>query len=580
MLSSFGTQIPFSYKYLNICRDNIPLRPNETFTELLSGTRAEYTSFLLDMNFNESCKISCEKKFSKKDIKKFKWFIDRDYFFNFYLDSLPSGYSSTDMYTNETITTFYQGIPIGFVSNDTYFIYNHYIIYVDINKKDDKFQIVGFSIEPVSVEQKTIDICENLVIENGGDYFRDFNNFYAQELIEDDVLFTYDVVFKLSDKTFSSRWDRYIRKGKEYHWLGLIFANIILFLFSFLVIYILSRAIKKNIDIYNSNTIIEDNIIDEFGWKQVCNDVFRKPKNLILFSCFIGTGFELLLIIMVSLIYNVIGFIHPERRGNLLNQMVICFCIMSIFGGYVSTYIYKNNDGKLWLKNALVTSFLFPGISLIILIIVRILFSLESSTVGFKISEIALLVILWICISTPLVLLGSFFAIKRRKIKYPCKINKLPTSIGVKPWYLKLKYITWLTGLIPFSAIFIEFIYLLGYMWRYQVFYLASFLTLSIIFLVILSSEISIIFIYLNLNRGDYNWWWKSFFVSASPTLYILILSVYYFLYLNISRFTAILVYFLIMGLISVITALVCGSCGVIFTFYFLYFIYSKIKVD
>ena len=119
------------------------------------------------------------------------------------------------MYTNETITTFYQGIPIGFVSNDTYFIYNHYIIYVDINKKDDKFQIVGFSIEPVSVEQKTIDICENLVIENGGDYFRDFNNFYAQELIEDDVLFTYDVVFKLSDKTFSSRWDRYIRKEKN-----------------------------------------------------------------------------------------------------------------------------------------------------------------------------------------------------------------------------------------------------------------------------------------------------------------------------------------------------------------------------
>ena len=211
MLSSVKTQIPFSYNYLDLCEDENPYRPNETFTELLSGTRAEYTSFLLDMNFNESCKISCEKKFSKKDIKKFKWFIDRDYFFNFYLDSLPSGYSSTDMYTNETITTFYQGIPIGFVSNDTYFIYNHYIIYVDINKKDDKFQIVGFSIEPVSVEQKTIDICENLVIENGGEYFRDFNNFYAQELIEDDVLFTYDVVFKLSDKTFSSRCQTYKR---------------------------------------------------------------------------------------------------------------------------------------------------------------------------------------------------------------------------------------------------------------------------------------------------------------------------------------------------------------------------------
>ena len=580
MLSSTSTQIPFSYKYLNLCREKIPSRPNETFTELLSGTRAEYTSFILEMNFNDSCKQFCDKEFKQKDIKIFKWLIDRDYFINFYLDSLPSSYTTIDVYTNKTYVNYFQGIPIGFEENDKYYIYNHYNIFIDINKKDDKFQIVGFSIEPLSIEQKDIIDCENLVSDDDTAYMRDYyNNFYAQELKEGNILFTYDVIWRNSNKTFFSRWDRYLKSGKEYHWLGLIFSNILLFIFSFLLIYILTRAIKKNIEIYNNKVLI-DEIIDDYGWKQVCNDVFRKPKNLITFSCMIGTGIELLLIIIISLIYNVIGFTHPERRGNLLNQMVICFCFMSIIGGYVSSYVYRNNDGKEWLKNSLATSILFPGISLKLLIIVRFLFSLEKSSIGFKISEIALLVVLWICISTPLTLIGSFLALKKRKIKLPCKINILPTSIGQKPWYLKLKYSIWVTGLIPFSTIFIEFIYLLGYMWRYQVYYLASFLTLSLLILVILSSEISIIFVYLNLCKGDYNWWWKSFFTSASPSLYVFILSIYYFLYLNITRFTAIIVYFLIMGFFSAVIALVCGSCGVIFTFAFLYFIYSKIKID
>ena len=371
MLSSTTTQIPFSYKYLNICREKIPLSPNETFTELLSGTRAEYTSFILEMNFNDSCKLFCEKKFKEKDIKRFKWLIDRDYFINFYLDSLPSSYTTTDVYTNETYVNYFEGIPIGFEDNDKYFIYNHYNVYIDINKKDDKFQIVGFSIEPLSIEQTDIIDCENLVSDDDTVYMRDYyNNFYGQELKEGNVLFTYDVIWRNSNKTFFSRWDRYLKNGKEYHWLGLIFSNIILFIFSFLLIYILTRAIKKNIEVYNSKVII-DEIIDDYGWKQVCNDVFRKPKNLILFSCIIGTGIELLLIIIISLIYNVIGFTHPERRGNLLNQMVICFCFMSIFGGYISSYVCKNNDGKEWLKNSLATSILFPGISLKILIIVR-----------------------------------------------------------------------------------------------------------------------------------------------------------------------------------------------------------------
>ena len=578
MLSSIETQIPFTYGYLDLCNEDGP-EPNETFTELLSGTRAQYTNYVFNMNHNETCISSCVKEFKDYEVDDYIWLINRNYYINFYLDSLRAGRSKTQSHINKTYTSYISGIPIGFVDDDVYYIYNHYNIYIEVNKKDDKFQIVGFSIEPLSIKQKSSEKCQSFIINDGTLLRRDRLNMEYQELKEKEIFFSYDVIFIPSNKTFASRWDRYIRGGKEYHWLGLIYSNILLFIFSFIILFILSRAIKKDIEIYNKNAI-GDNEIDEYGWKQVCNDVFRKPKNLFIFSAFIGTGIQLLLILILSLIYNLLGYIHPEQRGNLLNHMVIGFCFMSFFGGFISTTVYKNNKGREWLKNTIITALLFPGLCLIILIIVRILFSIESSSVGLKISEILKLVILWICISSPLILFGSFLAIKRKNIKYPCKINVLPTTISDKPWYLKLKYIVWLTGLIPFATIIIEFIYLMGYMWRYQVFYLVSFLTLSIVFLVILSSEVSIIFIYLNLCKGDYNWWWKSFFVSASPALYIAVFSIYYVFYIDITRFTAIVVYFLIMALVCSLTALICGSCGVISTFGFLYYIYSKIKID
>jgi transmembrane 9 superfamily protein 2/4 len=162
----------------------------------------------------------------------------------------------------------------------------------------------------------------------------------------------------------------------------------------------------------------------------------------------------------------------------------------------------------------------------------------------------------------------------------PYKVNAVPTKIGNKPWYLKLKYITWFTGLIPFITIFIEFIYIIEAMWRHQVYFVASFLGFSFISLSITSMEISIIFIYLNLCKGDYNWIWKSFFVSASPAMYIAAYSVYYFFDLNITRFTASVANFCLMGFITCVIGLVCGTVGVCMTYVFVYFMHSKIKID
>ncbi len=223
---------------------------------------------------------------------------------------------------------------------------------------------------------------------------------------------------------------------------------------------------------------------------------------------------------------------------------------------------------------------LCPFIALYILFIIRILLAFEKSNAGFKISQMAFLALLWLFISSPLVFVGSLLALRRKNIKYPCKVNVLPTTIGEKPWYLHLQYISWFIGIIPFFTFFIEFVYLMKSLWSFNVFYLASYFCLSLLFSIILTSEISIIYVFINLCYGDHKWWWKSFLVSASPALYVYIYSFIYFTQLGMTRFSAIVIYFLIMFLITIIIALVLGSFGTLLTFRFIYYIYSKIKVD
>ena len=418
------------------------------------------------------------------------------------------------------------------------------------------------------------------VLEDGTKrYYKDSEE---QELVPGNIAFTYDVIFIKSNTTFSSRYDHYFYIGKRmYRWFGLITSNIIILILTCGIFFILTRTVNKDLDKYNASSIITDSVsIDEFGWKQINGDVFRPPKHLKTLSAFIGTGFEILCLLIVSLIMSIIGFKKPEIRLDLINNLFLCCILFAIISGFVSTFIYKNNGGRDWLFNCLVTAFLFPLIAIMVLGTIRILMSFEKSSAGFKISEMALLCLLWLFVSSPLVFVGSMINLMGRTIKYPCKINSLPTAIGQKPWYLHLKYIVWLAGFIPFFTFFIEFVYLLKSLWIYQVYYLASFLSLSLIFAIIITSEISIIYVFINLCYGDHKWWWKSFFISASPALYVLIYSFLYFFYLGLTRLSAIIVYFLIMFLITIVVALVLGSCGTLLTFWFVYYIYSKIKID
>ena len=588
-LSSNNYIIPYSYNRLKICNLKRIKRAEDNLGEILTGEDLYISEYTANINENKFCEILCNNHFRKNTIRKIKRLIDRNYYSNWYVDKLPAGLIYYNYDTKKTDINYFYGIPLGKKEKDKYIIYNHLHFKILINKISEKrYNVVGLGILPMSMKHNgTNAICEKR-------YDEDFNFksiVKEHEVLNNDdnqtILYTYDIVFEYSNITLASRWDHYKSSDSKIHWTGIIISTLILIILTIIIAFLLTKIIKKDIDNYNYQVVqIEDidNIksINENNWKQVSGDVFRPPRvNKMLLSSIIGTGCQLYLMLTIVFFLGVIGFANPEKRSNILSLIILCYILMGLAGGYISAVFYKIMNGTNWLKMGLLTSFLFPGTLFLGYIFINIILSLENSTAAVNIYDLSSLFFLWIFCTLPLILIGTFLGIKSKKQKMPCKVNTVPRKIYEKPWYLHYRYLSCITGLICFITILFELNYIMSALWRHELYFIVSFLWISYFLFIMVSGEVSIIVVFWNLCYGDYNWWWKSFLVGSSPVIYFIIYSIYFFIFkMNVTRLSAIVVYFGIMALISAMALFICGSISVIICFGFIFKIYSKIKID
>jgi transmembrane 9 superfamily protein 2/4 len=576
-LSSINGIIPFSYEKLKICDTKKIVKAEDTLGEILTGEKIFNTGYIARTGNDSYCETLCYNQFDQEALNLIKTLIKRNYFINWYLDKLPAGLLIYDKENNKTSIDYFKGIPLGYIENDAYYIYNHLQFHILINPINKKlFNIVGFNILPLSINHnggKSICYKESKKL-------LDNLNFQPQSLTEDQILFTYDIIFEKSNNSFALRWDHYKTSNSSIHWIGIFLSQSIILSLTIIIIIVLVKNINTEIDLYN-NQIINFEFVDYYTWKELSGDVFRAPlRNSMLLSSIIGNGFQLFCMLTITLCLGSFGFSNPEKRANLLNIGIIFFCIMGLPGGYVSTKIYQFFKGNYWLFNALLTSIVFPGTLFFGYFFVNIVLALEKSSAAVNISDIISLFVLWVFCTFPLILVGSFLGIKTKQIEAPCKTNPVPSFIPTKPWYLHYKFMTFITGFISFGTFFIELNYVMGALWKHQIYFLATFLWISLFLFIIIAGEISIIVVFWNLCYGDYNWWWKSFLIGASPVIYFITFSIYYFFTLKLRRLSAIVVYFGIMGLISAMSLFICGSISVLITFMFMKFIYSRIKIN
>ena len=576
-LSSRRGIVPYGYTRLNICHSKKVIKAEDTLGEILTGEVLYTTDYLANVNEDQFCQTLCYNNFSEKNVNLIKTLIRRRYFTNWIVDKLPAGLILYNKETKQTSLKYFNGIPLGYVDNGVTYIYNHYQFHILLNKiDDDKFNVVGFHILPLSIKHNNAEaVCakdEKSMLSN--------LEHQPQPLVEGNILFTYDVVYEYSDITLASRWDHYKTTRAGIHWAGVIISEVIIVAISAFIITALCRNLKRDINTYNDRVSnLEE--IEDYDWTQISGDVFRPPAvNVLLLCSILGTGTQLFLMIVATLFFGLFGFMNPEQRSNILNLGILFFCFMGLPGGYIAALFYRFWGGNNWLRVSLLTSFLFPGTLIFGYIIVNIILTIENSNAAVSFYDILSLFVLWIFCTFPLILIGSFFGFKSKRMNVPCDINTIPSAIPEKPCYLHYKYITFVTGFIGFATIFIEFNYVMGALWTHQIYFMATFIWISFLMFIIVVGEIAILFVFLNLCKGDYNWAWKSFIMGSSPVIYIVIYSLLYFFYLKVSHLSALVIYFGMMGLISVIITFICGSMAVIFNFVFLKIIYSKIRRD
>ena len=580
-LSSKIAIIPFGYNQLKICN---PHKDEKiyTFGEILTGEEFFSTDYFANTNINKTCERICSNSFSNESVNSLKKLIKREYYTNWYIDNLPAGFISYDSLNNKYSINYYKGIPLGYFNktNKKYYIYNHLRFHILINKiSDNNYNIVGFNILPLSINyfNDNDKIC-SISEENIGRYYES-DDINKQELLAGNITFKYDVVFELSDIKLKSRWDIYKKSNKKFRWAGLIYSYLLIIILSTITFLIFSKNVQNEIDIYNFR-VAHIESIDEFNWKQLYGDVFRPPNKLpTLLAAFTGTGFQLFLMVLFTSIITFFSFMSQSNKLNLINSIIISFLILGFPGGYISAKLYRFFGYENWVKISLITSLFFPGTIILIHTIINTTLIIEKSNAAMKIKDILSLYCFWIFLYIPTSLIGSFLAIKEKKYQdYP--INTIPTLIPKKPFYLSIKFSPIITGLICFGAIFYELNSVMNSLWKNETYFFATFLWISFIVFLIVNCEITILVIYWNLTKGDYKWWWKSYYIGGSPMIYLLIYSIYYLFSLKITRISALIIYCGIMYIIYFVGYIICGSLATLTCFLFLRKLYKQIKID
>merc|ERR1711957_669522 len=205
----------------------------------------------------------------------------------------------------------------------------------------------------------------------------------------------------------------------------------------------------------------------------------------------------------------------------------------------------------------------------------------EKSSGAVPFTTMFALLVLWFGISVPLVFLGAYFGYRKDAISLPVRTNQIPRQIPEQPGFMHPALTSLVGGILPFGAVFTELFFIMSSLWQHQFYYLFGFLALVLVILIITCGEISIALTYFQLTSEDYNWWWRSFFASASSGIYVFLYSVLYFSSrLQIEKPVSVVLYFGYMLIVSILFFLLTGSIGTVSSFYFVRAIYGSIKID
>eukprot|EP01082_Thalassiosira_pseudonana_P012932 g11708.t1 g11708 contig6:429798-431930(+) len=596
LVSSKRTQVPFEYYDLPTCDE-----PNETIqkrfrqrknlgSRLIGHSKMKLTPYKFVAKGDMPCTPLCVVEVGGRNLKWLRKLVDQQYRVHLTLDQLPVLMRSKEL--NYAV----RGYPLGFKASaastglreDEYFFYNHLKFTVTYREDPEEFEgvrVTGFDVHPVSITHRPEDgmsTCnKDFSPVNDPSSYLDLRTGPTGEDMK--IYYSYEVIWQQSDIPWADRWDVYLvgSPDDEIHYFAIVNSLMIVVFLTGAVATILIRTLKRDIAGYNAVQTLEE-AQDETGWKLVHGDVFRPPQNGQLLLCvLVGTGAQLGSAFFITLLASMLRMLNPIKKGQALTAVVVLYVLCGGIGGYVSARLYKFCGASSWKRATLATAIAFPSVIVGMFMVLNFFLSVAGAATAASFFTIVSVFLLWGCVATPLVFVGSYFGFRAEKIEVPTKTNQIARIVPDVPFYSKPPMSMFLAGLLPFGAVSIELFFIMSALWLHQLYYIMGFLTAVLLILVTTCSEVAIVMCYLQLCLEDHRWWWKSFLNCASAGVYLFLYSLWFLPFkLHLVGMLPVVVYLTYMSMISLAFGLVTGTAGYLSCFWFTKKIYGAVKVD
>ncbi|ESL08682.1 endosomal integral membrane protein [Trypanosoma rangeli SC58] len=569
--------MPMQWKSLAQCpRRDKQQRRRRNIGQLLFGDQLEESAYDVTVLANETCVPLCSVKMTLKDKLYMAKLIGGRYRANMYVDDLPGVEDISISKGRRRVNT---GYSLGSKSNPIVdgdvTVNNHLIFTISYHPVDSPFhlenrsyRIVQFQIAATSVHYKNA-ICDRADLIAGR----------PQRLADGEISYSYSVQWVESPLTWSTRWDVFMKlttRESKIHWFSIINFFIITLLQTVVLWYVLIRALRRDF-LYYKETEAEET--DETGWKLVHGDVFRRPRGVGLLSICVGTGTQLAMMLGATLCVACMGFISPQSRGTLASTLLFLFVLFGFFNGMVTAVLIKYLRMRSW-KLIFVASVFYPAQMFFGYFVLNFIHIVSHAASSASLYSLVTLLLLWQGVSTPLLLVGAAVGF-RLSLTTPVKVNSIPRTIPPAPWYFDSALTILLPGLVPFAAAHVEITYIFGSVWHGTVYYMFGFLVVVYVLSMVIAAQTSVFSTYIQLNRLNYHWWWRSFLTSASYGVWIFLYSIFYYFYNStLKGFLSAVLFFGYMGMVAYTLCLLSGAVGFLASFLFVRIIYSNVKVD
>ena len=440
-LTSTDGVIPYTFYELPYCVPDAEVQPLvSNLGTALSGSVLLSSPYTFTVGKDETCTQLCEGVLDADALTKFQHFIRRSYRGNLVVDGLPAVRPDNVRDTackidrGRRLYSDVRGFAVGSCETTTgggveYQINNHlsftvkYANHTDKHGRETVF-VVGFLVEPQSYAESG---CRGSRLSAGDAESRK-------------VHYTYSVKWEHAPTAWDRRWDYYVRSAVNEdnnvgeHWLKLTQSLLVLLCLSFVVALILMRTLHVDFNRYN-NPDNEDELQEEVGWKLVHGDVFRPPAYPQVFSAFIGTGTQILGLLVFSVVFSLTGIVAPSHRGRLVMALIFLFVLLSFVNGYVMGRMQTMLAVRMW-KAVLLSGMAFPGFLYSLWIITEVHLTSRNAANAVSLRTAASLFALWVGVCLPQTVLGASFAYRQEPVASPIPYTKHERPVPPQRWFL------------------------------------------------------------------------------------------------------------------------------------------------